>query len=212
VDESRLLVSVIRLGWGQPHSTFRRVFTNLFLPEGTPEQVAWYDELQRTSSSPEMAARLREARDELDVTALAGEVKAPTLVLHVRDDAVVPFAEGRRMATLVPGARFVPLEGANHIMLADEPAWPAFLDAVHGFLDSRPVTETGATWDLSPREQQVLGLVADGLSNEEIAARLFLSARTVERHLSNVYVKLRVSGKAARAAAAARYAQQDAQR
>jgi pimeloyl-ACP methyl ester carboxylesterase len=72
VDESRLPVSVIRLGWGQPHSAFRRVFTNLFLPEGTPEQVAWYDELQRTSSSPEMAARQREARDELEVTALAG--------------------------------------------------------------------------------------------------------------------------------------------
>lgn len=59
--------------------------------------------------------------------------------------------------------------------------------------------------ELSPRELEVLEQVAAGLSNEEIAERLFLSVRTVERHLSNVYAKLRVSGKAARAAAASRY-------
>ena len=126
---------MIRLGWARPHAAFRRAFTDRFLPEGTPEQVAWYDELQRTSSSPEMAARQREARDDLDVTAIAGEVRRPRSSSTSRDDAVIPFAEGQRMATLVPGARFVALEGVNHIVLADEPAWPAFLDAVNGFLE-----------------------------------------------------------------------------
>jgi pimeloyl-ACP methyl ester carboxylesterase len=126
------------------------VLTNLYVPDGTPEQVAWFDELQRTSSSAEMAARIRAARDDIDVTTIAKGVSAPALVLHVRDDAVVPFAEGRRMATLVPGARFVPLEGRNHIVLADEPAWPAFLGELQGFLESRPVIDTGAAWDLSP--------------------------------------------------------------
>jgi DNA-binding NarL/FixJ family response regulator len=89
---------------------------------------------------------------------------------------------------------------------------PTFLGELQGFLESRPVFDTGAAWDPSPREQQLLELVAQGLSNEEIASRVFLSARTVERHLSNVYAKLRVSGKAARAAAAARYGRRDPQR
>jgi DNA-binding NarL/FixJ family response regulator len=113
------------------------------------------------------------------------------------------------MASLIPGARFVPLEGRNHILLEDEPAWPAFLDAVHEFLDipAPAAIPLPPTEELSVREREVLALVADGLTNEEIAERLFLSPRTVERHLSNVYVKLRVSGKAARAAAAARYVQ-----
>jgi pimeloyl-ACP methyl ester carboxylesterase/DNA-binding CsgD family transcriptional regulator len=209
--EAELMDGLIRLGWGRPNTAFRRVFTSLFLPDGTPEQMAWFDEIQRTSASPEIAARIWRARSELDVTDLAAQVQAPTLVLHARDDAVVPFAEGRLIAGLVPGARFVPLDGHSHILLEDEPAWPAFLEEVHDFLGTAAPEAADppapARWDLSPREEQVLALVAEGLSNEEIAARLHLSARTVERHLSNVYAKLRLSGKAARAAAAARFVQ-----
>jgi DNA-binding NarL/FixJ family response regulator len=165
----------------------------------------WFDELQRVSTSPETAAQIRRTRDEVDVTALAGRVAIPALVLHARDDAVVPFEEGRRLATLLPDARFVPLVGANHIIQADEPAWPAFLAEVHAFLGRAAPSVAQGLSELSTRELEVLGLVAAGLDNEGIAARLYLSVRTVERHLSNIYAKLGVSGKAARAAAAARF-------
>jgi DNA-binding NarL/FixJ family response regulator len=117
----------------------------------------------------------------------------------------VPFAEGRLLATLIPGARFVAVKSRNHILLADEPAWTQFQDEIRNFLGPAEVSPPAELDELSHREREVLALVADGLSTEEIAARLYLSVRTVERHLSNIYAKLRVSGKAARAAAAARF-------
>ena len=200
------LVAVMRTGWSAPNPAFRRLFTMLFLPEGTPAQMAWYDELQLRSASPEMAVRLYDAFRETDATQVLPLVAAPALVLHARGDLVVPFREGRRIAAAVPSARLITLDSRNHLLLAHEPAWPDFMSKVADFLGSRPVPE-GPVADLSRREREVMELVAEGLSNEKIAERLFLSIRTVERHLSNVYVKLHVSGKAARAAAAARYSQ-----
>ena len=208
MDEERRAVftAVMRAGWSMPNPAFRRLFTMHFLPDGSPEQMAWYDELQRRSASPEMAIRLYDALSEADATAALPEVRAPTLVVHARDDLVVPYEEARRITAAVPSARLVPLDSRNHLLLEDEPAWEVFISRVSEFVGSAPVP-TPDLAGLSRRERDVLRLVADGLSNEEIAGRLVLSVRTVERHLSNVYVKLRVSGKAARAAAAARYSQ-----
>jgi len=206
-EESELLQALIRVGWGSSHAAFRRAFTMLFVPGGSPEQLEWFDEIARVSATADVASRLRAARDRLDVMSLAPEVRAPTLVMHARDDALVPFDEGRLMATLIPGAHFASLESRNHVLLEQEPAWQVFLDEVHDFLgepDAPRARELPG--ELSAREEQVLELVARGLSNEEIAARLYLSVRTVERHLSNTYAKLGISGKAARAAAAARFA------
>ena len=137
---------------------------------------------------------------------VAARVTTPTLVAHARGDRVVPVEEGRLLAARIPGARFVLLESANHILLADEPAW----QRVRGRAASVPrVTSRRPPEpvELSPRELEVLELVAAGLTNEAIAERLSLSVRTVERHLSNVYAKLRVSGKAGRAAAAVRFSE-----
>jgi pimeloyl-ACP methyl ester carboxylesterase/DNA-binding CsgD family transcriptional regulator len=203
------LVSIIRTGWAEPDPSFRRVFTMLFLPEGTPEQMAWYDELQRMTATPEMAAEVSRARSVVDVSEIAPRVSAETLVTHASGDRLVPFEEGRLLAALIPDARLRLLESINHILLPDEPAWTEFLAEIHGFLGApEPPKPSGDPPDLSNRELDVLELVAAGLDNEEIASRLFISVRTVERHLSNIYVKLGVSGKAARAAAAAHFARQ----
>jgi DNA-binding NarL/FixJ family response regulator len=200
------MVSLIRMGWGRNEPAFRRLFTTLFIPDASVEQMEWFDELQRVTTDPETAVRIRHARNHDDVREEAARLTVPTLVASMRNDALVPFSEGRLLATLIPRARFVALESRNHILLADEPAWADFLAELRAFVggDERPAVATDDLPDLSTRELEVLALVADGLSNEQIAERLYLSVRTVERHLSNVYAKLRVTGKAARAAAAAR--------
>ena len=204
-EQAQLMNSLIRMGWGQGLPAFRRLFTTLFIPDATPEQMEWFDELQRVTVDPDTAVRIRQARNHDEVTDEATRVACPTLVIHARDDAVVPFAEGRLLATLIPGARFVALESRNHILLADEPAWAQFRTELHNFLGPAEPSMPAELPELSNRELDVLALVAEGLSNEEVAAQLFLSVRTVERHLSNIYAKLRVSGKAARPAAAARF-------
>ena len=166
--------------------------------------MAAFEEMQRLSASPEMAARIRQASYATDVSEPARQVTVPSLVMHLRDDAVAPFEEGRRLAALIPGARFVPLSGRSHIMGAADPAWREFVEGTLRFVgeDQAPVRPSAR---MTARELAVMRLVIAGLGNEQIAARLQLSVRTVERHLSNVYAKLGVSGKAARAAAAARF-------
>jgi pimeloyl-ACP methyl ester carboxylesterase/DNA-binding CsgD family transcriptional regulator len=203
LEQEDALVAAIRAGWTGDDPAFRHVFSMLFLPHGTSAQMAWYDELMRTTTSAEQAVRLFRARGAVDVVSTAPAVKVPTLVIHARGDRVVPVEEGRLLAALIPGARLVVLESANHILLADEPAWEQFLSELHEFLGTSPSRSwPAALADLTPRELEVLELVSAGLTNEEIAERLFVSARTVERHLSNIYARLGLSGKAARASAA----------
>jgi DNA-binding CsgD family transcriptional regulator len=145
----------------------------------------------------------------VDVTSLLADVEVPTLVLHSRGNRMTPFEQGRLMASTIPNAHFVPLDSDNCMLLANEPAWPVWLEEVTRFLardhsSTRLSAPTAApVEDLTEREVELLRPVAEGLTNDEIAARLILSGRTVERHLSNIYRKLGVSGRSARAAAVA---------
>jgi RNA polymerase sigma factor (sigma-70 family) len=206
-EQTRLMIDLMRVGWGGTVPAFRQVFSSIFIPTAGEEQKRWYDEMQQASSSGEIAARLWRSRTQIEVSDTARRITQPALVVHARHDRAVPYEEGRRLASLLADARFVTLESDNHILQEGEPAWEAFLSEVRAFLgdDERAPTLAGDLSELSDREREVLELVAAGMSNQQIAERLFLSTRTVERHLSNVYAKLRLAGKSARAAAAARF-------
>ena len=202
--EAEALLSMIRAGWGGANPAFRRAFTTLFVPDATHVQMEWFDELQRISTSAETAALMRLAREEVDVTDVVDQVVTPTLVLHAQDDAAVPFEQGRAVASAIADARFVPLEGRNHILLADELAWEVFLRELNEFLPGVPSDDDVPEDLLTARETEILRGVAAGMTNQGIAEQLFVSVRTVERHLGNMYAKLGLHGKSGRAAIAAR--------
>ena len=126
----------MRVGWGKDTPAFRQVFTSQFIPDATKEQADWFNELQRMTVSGEMAARIFETAGETEITALLSQVRVPTLVMHARGDARVPFESGRRMAGGIPGARFVALDGRNHLFFETEPASGQFLEQTRAFLAS----------------------------------------------------------------------------
>ncbi|MFB3923799.1 MAG: alpha/beta fold hydrolase [Terriglobia bacterium] len=134
LDKREAMLTLVREGWGQDNPAFRQLWTTLFMPEATQEQMRWFNELQRISATPENAHRMLAESSKVDVAARLAEIKVPTLVLHCREDGVVPFESGRRLAAAIPGARFIPLQSKNHLLLETEPAWPEFLSALGDFL------------------------------------------------------------------------------
>ena len=135
LEARRALASMLRLGWGLNNPAFCKTFTCRFIPEARPEHEQWFDGLQRVSTSPENAARLMELDDDIDVRPLLSEVKTPTLVIHCDRDHAVPPEKGRLLAAEIPGARYVSLPSANHLMLEEEPAWSLFLEELGFFLN-----------------------------------------------------------------------------
>lgn len=130
------MLTLTRTGWDEDNPAFRQLFTSLFIPDSDPETQAWFNTTQRLSTNGENAYAIQRCGADLDIDHLLAKVKAPTLVAHRREDAVVPFEIGREIARRIPGARFLPLEGRNHLLLEDEPAWRKFADAVRAFLDA----------------------------------------------------------------------------
>ncbi|WP_209427026.1 alpha/beta fold hydrolase [Pararhodobacter sp. SW119] len=128
---SEALVTLIREGWGRPGSAFVRAFVEIFIPDGTKAQIDSLADLQRLCTDAEMAARLRRATDHFSVAGRLSGVRVPTLVLHARADAVHPLEQGLTLAARIPGAEFVQLDSANHVILPQEPAWEVLFAAIH---------------------------------------------------------------------------------
>ena len=126
--------TLVKQGWGADNPAFRQMFTSLLMPTAKKEQADAFNELQRLSASPECAARYLETVGNLTVAELLSQVKAPTLVMHVRDDALVPIKLGRELAAGIPRARFVALPGENHVPLEQDPGVPQLLEELKDFL------------------------------------------------------------------------------
>lgn len=184
---------LIELGWGRAGSPVQHFFTSTLIPDGTPEQVQAMNEQQRLCCGPARAAALLRARVALDVRALLPQVRCPTLVLHMKHDATVAPENSRQLAAAIAGARFVELEGRNHIPLAGEPGFEQMCDAMTAFVHAAavPAGEAG----FSARERALLHLVAAGRDNLQIGAELGLADKTVRNGLSRLYARLGVAGR-----------------
>lgn len=192
----RAVIDLARVAWASDNPSFRQVFTSRFIPGATPEQLAWFNDLCLKTTPGEVAAKLLSSRALINIESRLAEVRVPTLVLHARDDGVVPVAEGRLLASGIPGAQFIELDSRNHILLEEEPAWRRFQEAVLDWMQPSRPGRAGVFGSLSGREREVLALMGDGLSNADIAARLSISDKTVRNHASNIFDKLGVWSRA----------------
>jgi pimeloyl-ACP methyl ester carboxylesterase/DNA-binding CsgD family transcriptional regulator len=193
----QVLLDMLGLGWGEDSHAYLQVWASLFQPGGTIEHLRSWSEQQRLSTSAQTAAAMFATTFNVDVQESARRIKSPTLVMNPERDALVPLEEGRRLAGLIPDARFVTLDTNNHMLLPDEPAWQRMLTELQAFLDepasgAKSRALNGRFSDLSPREREVLEAIARGLDNAEIASSLHLSEKTVRNHITRVLHKIGV--------------------
>ena len=189
---------VVRLGWGRDNPSFRQLFTSRFIPGGTAEQIGWFNELCRRTTSPENASGLLAARGGVDVRDLLPQLRVPTLVLHANRDQIAPLSQGKYLASHIPGAVFVELDSRNHVLLENEPAWQEFKQTVLGFtgrtladLQDEPLLQR-----LTRREREALELLCQGHSNAQIGWELGIAEKTVRNHVSHLYEKIGVHSRA----------------
>lgn len=189
--------NVVCLGWGRDNPAFRQLFTSRFIPGGSAEQIGWFNELCRRTTTTENAGALLETRGGVDVRELLPQVQVPTLVLHASQDQIAPLSQGKYLASRIPQARFIELDSRNHVLLEHEPAWEAFREAVLEFT-GRPVDDApdAGLAALTRRERAILALLCQGHSNARIGWALGISEKTVRNHLSHLYEKLGVHSRA----------------
>lgn len=204
VENAEVDLKLLKLSWGSENPAYRQVFTTLLIPEGTPDQLAWFNNLQFVSTSPANAMEVERSFKYVDVRELAKTIKTQTLVIQAKHDAAVPFEDGRQTAAHIPGARFTILDSKNHVLMRTEPAWQYFWDEFYRFLEvGSSLTEGGTkisaeekVWSqLTSREREVMRLLAEGKSNLEISQKLVLSEKTIRNYVSSIYEKLQINGR-----------------
>ena len=196
-EELETLHRLIELGWGRDDPSFRQVFTTRFMPDAGLDAIHAFNDMMPLTASAQTAVRIHRANVSIDVRAEAARVKCPTLVLHARGDLSIPFEEGRLIASLIPGARFVSLESRNHLMPQSDPAWRDCLAAMDDFYPSAGAATRGRAFSgLTGRESEILELIAQGLDNAQIAARLGLSEKTVRNNITHIFDKIQVESRA----------------
>ena len=195
--EIETLTKLVELGWGSDDPSFRQVFTTRFLPDAGLDAIHAFNDMMPLTASAQTAAAILRANRSLDVRAEAARVTCPTLVLHARGDLSIPFEEGRLIASLIPGARFVSLKTRNHLMLESDAAWRDLVSALEAFYPPAGLPKGEPAFaSLTVRESQVLELIAQGLDNAQIAARLELAEKTVRNNVTHIFDKIEVETRA----------------
>jgi pimeloyl-ACP methyl ester carboxylesterase/DNA-binding CsgD family transcriptional regulator len=187
--------ALIRANWGLGALTLAAVF----IPNGSRRDLTWFSHFQRDAATADMAVVLFDAVRSYDARRPLTAVRAPTLVLSNRYDSAVHPDNSREVAALVPGATLHLLDGNEHEPFIRNSG--NVVEAILNFLEGRPLpgktpgpTPTAQT--LSPREIEVLRLLAEGQPNKVIAQRLGIGVATVERHVGSVYRKVGARGRA----------------
>lgn len=186
---------LIELGWGTDDPSFRQVFSTEFMPDAPFEAIRAFNDFMPRTASPQVAAKIYSMNGQIDVQEEARRVRCPTLVVHGRGDLRIAHDEGRLAAGLIPNARFMSLETRSHLMMQDEPAWRDFISALEDFYPPRQRSSPAAFSSLTAREREILDLIAAGLDNAQIAARLALSEKTVRNNITHIFDKLQVENR-----------------
>ena len=198
VDEALLYYKIAEVGWDMADPSWRVMSATRFVPDAPAEYIEASVALSRASATPAMQVRFMKLADQIDLTELAPKVACPCLVVNSRGGLRSPMEEGRRLAALLPDARFVTLQTPNHFVREDEPAWGQFVAELRAFLPAAPggAAAGGPFAELTAREREMVDLLARGLDNHQIAAHLELTEKTVRNMVSSVLDKLGVESRA----------------
>jgi pimeloyl-ACP methyl ester carboxylesterase/DNA-binding CsgD family transcriptional regulator len=193
---------LVHAGWGESNMAFPSMFAHLFLPHSPPETRHWYAELQRKSASKAVAGRFMHLLGGLSMFSRLKEIRVATLVIQIAREQAIDPRTVTGIAGEIPGSQFVSIDSSNHILLEDEPGWQEFRKAFAQHVPGAAAAPRRSTdareriAQLSNRERKILGEIAKGLSNREIADGLFISEKTVRNHITSVFDKLGVSSRA----------------
>lgn len=193
-EEAETLIKVAALGWGKGGQAFRQVFVSKFMPNATQQQQHDFDDYQRLTATPEMATQCIRAMFNINIKEEARRVRCPTLVFHARNEQLILFEQGRKLAALIPGARLVPIESDNHVPFAGEACWPTIAQEMRLFLGESGDQTKAAV--LTSRQTEVLRMVSQGMTDKQIAKVLSLSPRTVEMHVAGALKLLKCTTRA----------------
>nr|WP_298412677.1 alpha/beta hydrolase [uncultured Halomonas sp.] len=135
LKEREAILTLTEAGWGQDNPAYRQIFSSTFMPDATLEELAWFNDFQRRTTSPDNAVRFLSAFGDIDVRHRLGLVSVPTLVIHSKGDRRIPIGSAWEIAATIPDAQFMSLESDGHLLLGREPAAQAFVEAVRRFVE-----------------------------------------------------------------------------
>ena len=201
-EQWRNIEKLVLSDWGEKSLAFPAMFAHMFIPQGKPDQIHWYTDIQRKTASKEIAVMIMKVLGELNLWSKLGDITVPTLVIQVAGDQCIPAERVKETAMLIPGCEFASIDSNNHILLEHEAGWEQFKSIFKRYIpcpastQDRPAQRDRSVLDeLSKRELQILSELAKGLSNQEIADTLFISEKTVRNHITSIFTKLGLSSR-----------------